>query len=685
VGFVAEQRFDGLRGLRRVALALALLVFVAAPTAAIAAPGTQTTAAGNATTTKTTPVAHLTPTISGWLSPGVRLPSRALIVTGDQQVGQLQVTENGNAVRALQVTPLSAPGPGDFGIVVALDTHSTMAATLPVALNAVAALAAERPSHEQLGLITFGSTSQTILPLTDVQSQISGLPTNLSQTGAGADLSAATDAAVSQISAAHLALGALIVLSDGVDLSATRASAARATAAHVPVITIGLQDSDATASSLKALARWAPGDFARATPSTLSTVLGQLVQGLDSRYEVARYRSSASAGTSVDVRLSATGAHGTVAAAYTVPAVRVKRPASSSGQHASAPATAPATGSVLSPSPAWVTDAGGDVTSAPTGFWSSGKAVLVVALFSALLVGVCVLLILKKPSQRAVVTRVGSYIPAESEAHQPETSADDRSTGLLASLQHSSWWLEYLEAVEVSRSARPASWLIRRAAIIALVLAVLVALLLHGVVWGIVPLLVFPLVERWRVMRAAQKQRGMFADTLPTYMQDMAAAIRIGRSFVNAMTLIADDAGEPTRSEFERAVTDESLGRPLEESLSAVGKRMRSSAVDQIALIAELNRRSGSNVAEALDRVAEGARDRAELERELRALTSQAKMSSSVLTGLPIVVLLALTLIAPSYGHPLFHTTLGIILLVVAAVLIFTGWKVMAKISTVKV
>ena len=50
-----------------------------------------------------------------------------------------------------------------------------------------------------------------------------------------------------------------------------------------------------------------------------------------------------------------------------------------------------------------------------------------------------------------------------------------------------------------------------------------------------------------------------------------------------------------------------------------------------------------------------------------------------------MVILIALKFVAPSYSHPLFHTTVGIIALVIAVVLVFTGWKVMQKISTVGV
>jgi tight adherence protein B len=150
------------------------------------------------------------------------------------------------------------------------------------------------------------------------------------------------------------------------------------------------------------------------------------------------------------------------------------------------------------------------------------------------------------------------------------------------------------------------------------------------------------------------------------------------------MGVVAANADEPVRSELERAVTDEALGRPLDESLVAVGQRMRSNDVDQVALIAGLNRRSGSNVAEALDRVADGARDRADMRREVKALTGQAKMSSWVLTSLPPLLLVMVNIISPLYAHPLFHTTLGIVLMIASTLMVIAGWKVMKKITEIK-
>jgi tight adherence protein B len=103
-----------------------------------------------------------------------------------------------------------------------------------------------------------------------------------------------------------------------------------------------------------------------------------------------------------------------------------------------------------------------------------------------------------------------------------------------------------------------------------------------------------------------------------------------------------------------------------------------------VALVAALNRRSGSNVAEALDRVAEGARERADLTREMKALTAQSRISSYVLTGLPVVLLVAMIFVDPNYAHPLIGTTVGLIVLTICLTMVVSGWFVMKRIVDVE-
>ena len=151
------------------------------------------------------------------------------------------------------------------------------------------------------------------------------------------------------------------------------------------------------------------------------------------------------------------------------------------------------------------------------------------------------------------------------------------------------------------------------------------------------------------------------------------------------MNLVTEGAEEPLHREFERALREENLGRPLEETLGVMSGRMASEGVDQVAVVAAMHRRTGSSVSEALDRVAEGARDRADVQRELRVLTAQGRLARWILTFMPPVILLIMRLVSPKYVRPLFHTTAGIVALLVALVMVIAGSLVMKRIVNIEV
>src|SRR5205807_3621288 len=136
---------------------------------------------------------------------------------------------------------------------------------------------------------------------------------------------------------------------------------------------------------------------------------------------------------------------------------------------------------------------------------------------------------------------------------------------------------------------------------------------------------------------------------LPSHLEEMAGAIRAGRSLTEAMNVVTEGAEEPIHREFERALRDEDLGRSLDDTLRVISGRMSSESIEQLAVVAAMHRSTGSSVSEALDRVAEGARERADLQREVRALTAQGRLARWILTFLPPVILLAMVLISPRY------------------------------------
>ncbi len=703
VTVVAERR--AARRRRSLALVAVLAAVLAVPgsgasaTVTTAARTTTATKAHASTKAKAKPRTPPPVPLSGWLSGGVAFPQRAVVLNapsgGPLTAAALHVTENGVPVTGATLTPLAQAGQGDLGVMLAVDQSTAMAgAPLTAAMTAVRGFAGQRTPQEQVGLITFDQTPNVILhPSSDTTSIFRSLVA-VPWTGPQANVSAATQLALSELAHAKLAVGAIVVIADGAQTlvtpnGATPASVkAAALAARVPVFTIGLQDARSSASALNALkaSSPSPGQFVTTTAAQLPTVLAQIQSALTRGY-VLRYRSAQPAGQAVNLTVSATSAPGSVQASYQAPkAAAPKRPAVTPSPKPVGRHTGPdfSHSTLLTPQPAFATPAPPPAPAAQTSFWSSSGSIPIVAGIAGLLFVFSAWLVLHRPSKRAVLVRVKSFIPGE-DGSEPGDSIQIASRGGKPRLfERARWWAPFVQDVAIARSSLAPTALVKRAAIGGALVSVLAFVVSGSLLIAVVPLLLWPFVLRMFIKRGARKQRELFADALPGYLQDLSSSMRVGRSFASALGIVAASADEPVRSELERAVTDEQLGRPLEESLEAVAKRMQANDMDQVALIASLGRRSGSNVAEALERVADGARDRADLRREIKALTAQAKMSNIVLTGLPPLLLLAISLVSPQYAHPLLHTTIGVILLVVAALMVFGGWKVMKKITTIK-
>jgi tight adherence protein B len=161
--------------------------------------------------------------------------------------------------------------------------------------------------------------------------------------------------------------------------------------------------------------------------------------------------------------------------------------------------------------------------------------------------------------------------------------------------------------------------------------------------------------------------------------------MRAGHSFVGALSVVVDDAAEPSRTEFRRVVADEQLGVSLEDAIRAVGRRMDNPDLEQVALVAALQRRTGGSMAEVLERVTGTIRERFELRRLVQTLTAQGRLSRWIVSALPVVLLVAISIISPGYSDPLFTTTGGRIALLFSAVMVVLGSYVIKRIVDIKV
>jgi tight adherence protein B len=291
------------------------------------------------------------------------------------------------------------------------------------------------------------------------------------------------------------------------------------------------------------------------------------------------------------------------------------------------------------------------------------------------------------PRRRSVVSRIDSFTP--SEATFVEVAGERAPVAALVvadrRLERFQPWTAFKLDVELAGIGMPAI----RIALMVVATAAGLAFLLGGPVGSppaaVVVALVLPVTARMLISARAGRVRRRFADQLAENLQVLASALRAGHSFLGALSVMVNDASEPSRSEYQRVLAQEQFGVPIEESLNVVSERMRNDDVSYIGLIATLQQETGGNTAEVLDRVVNTIRERAELRRLVRTLTAQGRLGGWIVTGLPLALILLLSLVNPGYLDPMLDNTLGQVILAVAFMMVGAGALIIRRIVDIEV
>jgi tight adherence protein B len=320
-------------------------------------------------------------------------------------------------------------------------------------------------------------------------------------------------------------------------------------------------------------------------------------------------------------------------------------------------------------------------------FWRSSTALIAVSVLAALLLAIALATLIQPRSRsRALRRRIDAYSSRPGESATPTLTAvaDRLVLRTEESLERTSWWPGVRQDIEVARVPLPPAQ-VAALTLLGTIFLAYVLTVMTGSIFGAVFALATPFVVLAVMHVMLKRVRDAFADQLADHLQVVASAMRAGHSFVAALSVANEDAPEPTRREFDRAIADERLGAAIEDALDQVSDRMANPDLVHAALVAKLQRETGANAAEVLDRVAVTIRERQELRRHIRALTAQQRLARWVLTGLPIALLVALTVVNPDYIRPLFEEPGGRIMLIVGALGIVTGGLVMKKLTDIKV
>ena len=199
------------------------------------------------------------------------------------------------------------------------------------------------------------------------------------------------------------------------------------------------------------------------------------------------------------------------------------------------------------------------------------------------------------------------------------------------------------------------------------------------------PALVVVVFASLYVSHVASKQKKKFDMQLPDTLNLLSTSLRAGYSVMQAIEAAAQEAPEPTRREFGRAMTEIRLGRPLIDALNDIATRMESKDFEWAVIAIAIQREVGGNLAEVLQSTAETMMHRNRFRREVKALTAEGRISAWIMALMPIGVIVAIWVMNPDYIVPLWSTPIGIALSVGGVILMGAGIFWMMKIVSIDV
>jgi tight adherence protein B len=164
-----------------------------------------------------------------------------------------------------------------------------------------------------------------------------------------------------------------------------------------------------------------------------------------------------------------------------------------------------------------------------------------------------------------------------------------------------------------------------------------------------------------------------FSAVLPEALDMMARALRAGHSLTGAIEMVAKDCSEPVSSEFGEVFQQQNVGLPLRDALAQMLDRVPSQDLRVMVTAIIVQRDTGGNLVELLDRLAFIIRDRQRVQGEIRIHTAQGRMTGWVLSALPLALLVLINIVNPGYSHILLVDPLGRKLIYAGVALILIG------------
>jgi tight adherence protein B len=185
--------------------------------------------------------------------------------------------------------------------------------------------------------------------------------------------------------------------------------------------------------------------------------------------------------------------------------------------------------------------------------------------------------------------------------------------------------------------------------------------------------------------RAARKRLALFESQFPGALEFIARSMRAGHAFSVSLEMLHHECEQPLAGEFRRVFEEQNLGMPLDAALSRLAARVDLIDVQFFVSAVVLQRRTGGNLTEILDTLAEVIRERYKLKGKIKAISAHGRMTAQALSAIPIIVGAMMFYVNSEYRVFFFQTALGLEMLAASAALQIIAYVVIMKIVIIEV
>ena len=182
-----------------------------------------------------------------------------------------------------------------------------------------------------------------------------------------------------------------------------------------------------------------------------------------------------------------------------------------------------------------------------------------------------------------------------------------------------------------------------------------------------------------------KKRFDAFLEHLPDALDLMSRALSAGHAFSEALHMVSSEMPDPIATEFRKTYEEQNLGLSLKLALDNLTHRVPLLDLRMCVTAVLIQRETGGNLAEILEKVAYTIRERFRIMGDLKTLTTSSRMSAWLLCGLPIFVAIIITVMNPEYMSVLWKDPRGHYLIGTAMIMQMTGMLIVRKILKIKI